>query len=123
VPKDELKVFLGIPVVSGYNAHSLTHSYWEAASDVRKETVQNAMRRDWFTQIMRFLHFANNTKPDLSDKMCNLRNSWKPAFLEIFDPLRIYLFGLVTSFGACRTEVPWLFSNRNNPRQSHTQRL
>jgi len=51
--------------------------------------VHNAMRRDRFCQIMRFLHFADNTRPDLADKMwklCRLINRLKSNFLKNFRP-------------------------------------
>ena len=47
------------------------------------------MRRDRFCQIMRFLHFADNTRPDLADKMwklCRLINRLKSNFLKNFRP-------------------------------------
>ena len=76
VSKDELKVFLGILIVGGYNILDGNRQYWEAASDVRNEMVHNAMRRDRFCQIMHFLHFANNTRPDLTDKMKLFRKTF-----------------------------------------------
>ena len=104
VSKDELKVFLGILIVSGYNILAGKRQYWEAASDVRNEMVYNAMRRDRFAQLMRFLHFADNTKPDLMDKMWKLRplvNILKSSFLKNFRPTQqlAYDESMVAYFG------------------------
>jgi len=49
------------------------------------------MRRDRFIQIMRFLHFADNTQPDTTDKMWKLRPLMKlikQNFLDNFRPVQ-----------------------------------
>ena len=69
VTVDEMKVFLGILILSGYSVVPGKRLYWESAGDVRNELVYNDMRRKRFVQIMRFVHFADNTKPDMADKM------------------------------------------------------
>jgi hypothetical protein len=87
----EMKVFLGILILSGYSAVPGKRLYWESAGDMRNELVYNAMRRERFVQIMRFLHFADNTKPDMADKMWKLRPLMKllqNKFLWLFRPTK-----------------------------------
>lgn len=73
VTKEELKCFIGVLLVSGYNKLPGKRFYWDAGSDMRNEMVCAAIRRDRFIQIMRFLHFADNNKMIVTDKMWKLR--------------------------------------------------
>jgi len=86
---EEMKIFISILIVSGYNVLPGKRFYWESSPDVRNELIYQSMRRDRFIQIMRFLHFADNTQPDTSDKMWKLRplmNVMKNNFLKQFRP-------------------------------------
>jgi hypothetical protein len=86
---DEMKVFIAILILSGYNQVPGKRLYWEKSDDVRNDMVYNAMRRDRFIQIMRFVHFADNTAPDLTDKMWKLRpimDQLKSKFLSQYRP-------------------------------------
>lgn len=86
---EDLKVFLGILILSGYNNLPSKRSYWETAKDMRNEMVVEAMRRDRFLQICRFIHFANNNSIDPADKMYKLRpltDFLKAKFIEHFVP-------------------------------------
>lgn len=65
----ELKVFLGILILSGYNILPSKRSFWKNAKEMKNELVPDAMRRDRFLQICRFIHFADNNAIDSSDKM------------------------------------------------------
>ena len=88
---EEMKVFISILIVSGYNVLPGKRFYWESSPDVRNELIYQSMRRDRFIQIMRFLHFANNTQPDMSDKMWKLRplmNVMKNNFMMQFRPVK-----------------------------------
>ena len=73
VTKEEIKVFFGILIVSGYNPMPSKASFWSSSPDLRNEDVCNAMRRDRFDRIMRCLHFNDNTKLDVEDKYTKLR--------------------------------------------------
>ncbi|MPC48711.1 PiggyBac transposable element-derived protein 2 [Portunus trituberculatus] len=46
VTKEEIKVFFGILIVSGYNPMPSKASFWSSSPDLRNEAVCNAMRRD-----------------------------------------------------------------------------
>ncbi|XP_054729248.1 piggyBac transposable element-derived protein 3-like [Anastrepha obliqua] len=81
----ELKCFFAILIVSGYNKLPSKKSYWETGDDMRNSLVSNAMRRDKFIQIMRFVHASDNTQLNKNDRMSKLRplmNVLKNKFLE-----------------------------------------
>lgn len=86
---EEMKCFLAILIVSGYDNKPSKKSYWDSGEDLRNTAVYNAMRRDRFIQIMKFLHCADNPKLDPSDKMTKLRpliNEIKKNILENYIP-------------------------------------
>ncbi|XP_046404683.1 piggyBac transposable element-derived protein 3-like [Ischnura elegans] len=85
----EIKFFLGILILSGYNNVPSKRDYWDSSGDLRNEFVVNAIRRDRFLQIFRFLHCTNNCQPHAEDKMWKLRpimNMLKNRFLAMFCP-------------------------------------
>ncbi|KAB0803706.1 hypothetical protein PPYR_00676 [Photinus pyralis] len=69
----ELRCFIAILILSGYNNLPGKNFYWDSGADMGKQMVKETMRRDRFRQIMRFLHCANNSKPDANDKLWKLR--------------------------------------------------
>ncbi len=73
ITSNEIKCFIGILILSGYNSLHSKKNYLENESDVKNEIVGNNMRCDKFFQIMRFMHCGDNTKVDDSDKMWKLR--------------------------------------------------
>lgn len=60
----ELKVFLAILLVSGYNVLPRRAMYWNNGDDVRNIAIYEAIRRDRFDTIMKSLHFKPNCEPD-----------------------------------------------------------
>ncbi|RVE42918.1 hypothetical protein evm_012446 [Chilo suppressalis] len=81
----ELRCFIAILILSGYNKLPSKRSYWDSGDDMRNTLVHNAMRRDRFIQIMRFIHAADNNNLDKKDKMAKLRpmmNILKQKFLN-----------------------------------------
>lgn len=68
ITHDEMKVFIAILIISGYNTIPSKNRYWDQGSDMRNEMIY-AMRRDRFKTILRFLHCADNTQIDMADKM------------------------------------------------------
>lgn len=89
VSVEELRVFIAILLVSGYNELPSKRSYWESSKDMRNDLVYEAMRRDRFLQICRFIHFADNSAVDPNDKMYKLRpltDHLNKKFLEHFVP-------------------------------------
>lgn len=66
---DEIKCFLGILTISGYNSLPGVRYYWESAEDTRNQLIYNSMRRNRFIQILNLLHFADNNNINPSDKL------------------------------------------------------
>ena len=73
VTTDELRVFLAILLFSGYHTLPQENMYWEASPDAGVPFVYNAMTRNRFKEIKRYLHLNDNTEIDASDKMFKLR--------------------------------------------------
>lgn len=71
--KEEIRVFIAILLVSGYNTIPRRRMYWSLDTDVRNETIADAMTRDRFDTIMRFIHIADNTLLDTDDKFSKVR--------------------------------------------------
>lgn len=71
ITADEIRCFIAILYVSGYNNLPSKRHYWDSNEDMRNYAVAKSMRRDRFLQICRFLHCADNTKIDPND------NAWK----------------------------------------------
>ena len=70
---DELKCFVGIIILSSYAKLPSYKLYWEEALDVGHQMVRNAMTRNRFAQILRYIHFSDNTAINLSDKCSKIR--------------------------------------------------
>ncbi|XP_045477491.1 piggyBac transposable element-derived protein 3-like [Harmonia axyridis] len=89
IESDEMKCFIGILILTGYNSLPGKCFYWDSESDMGNQLVKEAMRRDRFRQIMRFLHCADNTKPNYKDKMWKLRpliEKLQKNYLKYFKP-------------------------------------
>jgi len=72
ITREEMKAYIAIMVLSGYSTVPAKRMYWDKDDDVRNALVYNAMRRDRFFKITKFLHCAENTKLDPQDKMWKL---------------------------------------------------
>lgn len=86
---EELKVYIGILVVSGYSVQSRLESYWSNDPDLRNELVCRAMRKNRFKQITQFLHFKDMNEPNTADKTWKLRpltDHLKKKMLSNFHP-------------------------------------
>ncbi|KAK8788203.1 hypothetical protein V5799_022020 [Amblyomma americanum] len=91
VTTEEMRCFIGVLVLSGYTRLPGKKCYWDSGTDMRNTMVYNAMRRNRFIQIMRFLHCADNASLTLSDKLTKLRplmTLLKARFLKHFQPVR-----------------------------------
>ncbi|KAJ8895385.1 hypothetical protein PR048_000717 [Dryococelus australis] len=102
ITKNEIRCFIGILILSGYK--SVPNNYWENYKDIRNELVCNAMRRNIFEQILRFLHCADNTIIDNEDKIRKIRplvEKFLKKYLEHFIPQQNLLYDelMVKYFG------------------------
>lgn len=71
---EELKVFISILLVTGYNYHSRARTLWSTDEDLQNLLVIKSMRRNRFQQILQFLHFEDSRKQSTeNDKMWKLR--------------------------------------------------
>ena len=70
---DELKMFFGILYLSGYNRLARERCYWSLDEDIGVKCVSSCMPRTRFQEIKKYLHFADNSLIDLSDRMYSLR--------------------------------------------------
>nr|CAH7756308.1 unnamed protein product [Callosobruchus chinensis] len=73
ITANEMRCFIAILIVSGYNKVPSKRSFWDSGADLRNQMVYEAMRRDRFDIIMRYLHCADNNDLDKQDKMAKLR--------------------------------------------------
>lgn len=73
ITSDEIKCFIGILIVSGYNELPSKRMYWDTKSDVRNDLVADAMRRNRFENILRFLHCVDNDNLNPNDKLWKIR--------------------------------------------------
>ena len=60
---EEMKCFIGILILSGYNQVPTKRSFWDSAEDLR-----NWRTYEISTYIMRFVHCSDNNNIDLEDK-------------------------------------------------------
>lgn len=87
----DLKCFLGVLTVSGYNKLPGARFYWQTCDDMRNELIYNSMRRNRFLQILSLLHFADNNNIDRQDKLWKLRpliEKLRTNFREHFVPVQ-----------------------------------
>lgn len=85
----DLNSFFGILILSGYNKLPGKTFYWDSGEDVGNTFVQNSMRRDRFVSIMRFMHWADNSKMSETDKLWKIRpvaDMIQEQFLKHFVP-------------------------------------
>lgn len=71
---EELKAFVVILIVSGYNPLSQKPLFWSKSLYICCVAVSNALRRDRFDTIMKCLHFNADNKLDKSNKFNKLRS-------------------------------------------------
>ena len=58
--EQDLERFLGIMLLSGYHTLPSEYDYWSNQPDLGVDIVRQAMSRDRFLAIKRYLHFADN---------------------------------------------------------------
>lgn len=94
----EMRTFIGILLISGYNYHSM-RSLWSNDADLRNELVFNSMRRNRFDEILASLHFEDNSKsgtkenpnPDKLWKLSPLTDYVKSKMIHNFHPAQLVL--------------------------------
>ena len=72
--ESDIKLFISVLIVSGYNVNKSRRHMWSSGDDLRNVAVCNAIRRDQFERIMKYVHFADNCgDSDKNDKYWKLR--------------------------------------------------
>lgn len=70
----ELKIFLGVLLLSGYHSLPRERLYWSLDEDCHVSITSKAMSRNRFMEIKKFLHFCDNeATTNSTDKMFKLR--------------------------------------------------
>ena len=91
VTKEEMKVFIGIVIVSGIVLVSSRRMFWRNSTVTRNEAVYQAMRRSRFEKIMQYIYFSNNSSKDTTDKYAKVRllvRYLTNKFIEHFQPVK-----------------------------------
>lgn len=86
---EELRVYIGILICTGYNGQSEIKSLWSNDDDIGNIMIAESMRRDRFLQISKCIHFIDSNNGTLTDKMWKLRpltDHLKAKFIEHFIP-------------------------------------
>ncbi|XP_050340653.1 piggyBac transposable element-derived protein 3-like [Bactrocera neohumeralis] len=66
---NEMKVFIGIMIVTGYTSRPKKRDYWCEDSDMLCSMISESMRRNRFEIIFRYMHFKDNSLEDRGDKI------------------------------------------------------
>ena len=66
---EEMKAFLGINFMMAINKLPQINYYWDADSYVANDGIKSTMARTQFREMLRNLHFADNSKDDKTDKV------------------------------------------------------
>lgn len=73
VSRDDMKLFFGILLLTGYHKLPSERNYWGLDEDLGVPIVARAMPRNRFQEIKRYVHLADNNQLDKSDKMAKVR--------------------------------------------------
>ncbi|KAJ8979354.1 hypothetical protein NQ317_010127 [Molorchus minor] len=73
ITKEEIKSFLGILILSGYNSMSGRYMYWEKSADVHNSLVAKAISKNRFEYILSNIHVCDNEKLDNEDRYAKVR--------------------------------------------------
>ena len=65
----EVRVFLGILLLSGYHTLPQTSNYWSTQPDLGVPAVYNVMTKNRFIEIKRYLHLADNQHLQAGEKL------------------------------------------------------
>ncbi len=70
----EMRLFLCIILISGYNTRPRARMYWDHGPDAHCEAIANAMTRNRFETILKCLHLSDNLNLTPNDKMTKVRS-------------------------------------------------
>ncbi|KAF2894784.1 hypothetical protein ILUMI_11389 [Ignelater luminosus] len=99
ITQNEMKCFIAILILPGYNVDY----YWESGVDMRNALIDDVMRKDQFSQILKYIHCTDNNNPDKTNKLWKdkLKNkftkNWIPEENLDFDESMIKYYGCHSS--------------------------
>lgn len=76
VSTTDIKHFIAILLLSGYNSVSRYRMYWEQKVDCSFPTVAGLMSRNRFEDLLRYFHVADNNNLAPDDKFAKVRPLW-----------------------------------------------
>lgn len=76
VTVEEIKRFIGILLMSGYNSVARYRMYWEQSVDCNFQGVASAMPRNRFEELLRYFHVADNNNLVPDDRFAKVRPLW-----------------------------------------------
>lgn len=68
-----VSVFIAILLLSGYSTVPRRRMRWSHDKDIHNIAASEAMTRDRFEEILRYLHLKDNTRLDPEDRMSKVR--------------------------------------------------
>ena len=86
---EEVKLFLAVLLVSGYNTLPRRRMYWDQERDTKNEFISEAFSKNRFEEIMRYLHVCDNNNLDPNDKLAKIR----PLYAMINDRCLLFYPG------------------------------
>lgn len=89
VSVEDIKLFFACLMISGYNTRPRRDMNWSLDIDLRNPAIAQAMPRKKFRDILKNLHFADNTNLAQNDKFAKIRpliNHLNEKFLENVPP-------------------------------------
>nr|CAH7747080.1 unnamed protein product [Callosobruchus chinensis] len=69
VSRDDIKIFVGILLLTGYHKLPSERNYWSLDDDLKVPIVANEMSRNRFLEIKKYIHIADNDHLDKNDKI------------------------------------------------------
>lgn len=76
VTTEEIKGFLGILLLSGYNSASRYRLYWDHGIDTHHPGVASCTSRNRFEELLRYFHACDNSNLPTDDKFAKVRPLW-----------------------------------------------
>lgn len=76
VTYQDMKLYLAILLLTGYNPLPRYKMYWETSDDCHNKAVSNAMPRGKFEKISKYLHVCDNANLSKDDKFAKVRPLW-----------------------------------------------
>ncbi|GBP30631.1 PiggyBac transposable element-derived protein 3 [Eumeta japonica] len=73
---EEVKNFIGVLLLSGYNSVSRYRMYWDQSIDTHHSGVASCMTRNRFEELLRFFHACDNSSLPPDNKFGKVRPLW-----------------------------------------------